>query len=156
VTGSVTSYSISPALPAGLYLNTSTGEITGLPSAVSAQASYTVTATGPGGSTSTTISITVNNVAPSSLSYSPDPLIYLHNVFNGMVGSPTVSGGIGITYSINPPLPGGLSMDTTTGLIMGTATSLSSTTSYTVTATNSAGSTSAGVSITIEKGAKWT
>ena len=42
--GAVTSYSVSPALPAGLSLSTSTGIITGTPTAVTATASYTVTA----------------------------------------------------------------------------------------------------------------
>src|SRR5208337_1028055 len=42
--GAVTAYSVSPALPAGLSLSTSTGIITGTPTAVTATASYTVTA----------------------------------------------------------------------------------------------------------------
>jgi hypothetical protein len=43
-TGSTPTYSVSPALPAGLSLNTSTGAITGTPTAVTARASYTVKA----------------------------------------------------------------------------------------------------------------
>ena len=42
--GAVASYSVSPALPAGLALNSGTGVITGTPSAVTATATYTVTA----------------------------------------------------------------------------------------------------------------
>jgi hypothetical protein len=42
--GPVVSYSVSPALPAGLTLNTSTGVITGTPTAAMAAANYTVTA----------------------------------------------------------------------------------------------------------------
>src|SRR5215472_5574397 len=38
VTGSVTSYSVSPSLPAGLSLNSVSGAITGTPSAPTAQA----------------------------------------------------------------------------------------------------------------------
>ena len=46
VTGSTpASFSISPALPSGLLLNTSTGTIYGTPSATSSVASYTITAT---------------------------------------------------------------------------------------------------------------
>jgi PKD repeat protein len=59
VTGTVTSYSVSPALPAGLTLSSATGFITGTPTAVTATASYKVTATNAGGSTSTVLSITV-------------------------------------------------------------------------------------------------
>lgn len=59
VTGTVTSYSVSPALPLGLSLDTSSGVIRGTPSAVSATASYTVTATNGTGSTTATVTIEV-------------------------------------------------------------------------------------------------
>ncbi|MEY4278330.1 MAG: hypothetical protein RL377_334, partial [Bacteroidota bacterium] len=58
--GAVTSYSISPALPSGLLLNSVTGAITGTPTTVSAPTIYTITASNGFGSTTTTISITVN------------------------------------------------------------------------------------------------
>src|SRR5208337_1695671 len=58
--GAVTSYSVSPALPAGLSLSTSTGIISGTPTAVAATASYTVTASNSTGSTMATLTITVN------------------------------------------------------------------------------------------------
>ncbi|MBE7173229.1 MAG: T9SS type A sorting domain-containing protein [Williamsia sp.] len=63
VAGNVSSYSITPALPAGLSFNTSTGLITGTPTAASAATTYTVTATGgsPAGSTSYNLSIQVTN-----------------------------------------------------------------------------------------------
>ena len=57
VTGTVDSYSISPALPAGLLLNTGTGVISGTPSAAAVSDTYTVTATNAGGSTSTALTI---------------------------------------------------------------------------------------------------
>lgn len=50
-------YSISPALPAGLELNTITGEISGAPSAVSPLSEYTLTGSGPGGSSSSVVKI---------------------------------------------------------------------------------------------------
>jgi hypothetical protein len=59
VTGTVDSYSISPALPAGLVLNTGTGVISGTPSAAAASDTYTVTATNAGGYASTTLTIVV-------------------------------------------------------------------------------------------------
>jgi hypothetical protein len=59
VTGTVDSYSISPALPAGLVLNTGTGVISGTPSAAAASDTYTVTATNAGGYASTTLTIGV-------------------------------------------------------------------------------------------------
>jgi hypothetical protein len=59
VTGTVTSYVVSPALPAGLALNASTGQITGTPSAASAAENYVITATNSGGSTTFALTITV-------------------------------------------------------------------------------------------------
>jgi hypothetical protein len=59
VTGTVTSYSVSPALPAGLFISPSTGVISGTPTTVSASASYTVTATNGTGSTTATVTIEV-------------------------------------------------------------------------------------------------
>src|SRR6266496_3570460 len=54
------SYSVSPALPAGLSLNTSTGVISGTPTAPTATATYTVTVSNTSGSTSFGVVITVN------------------------------------------------------------------------------------------------
>ena len=59
VTGTVTSYAVSPTLPVGLSISTSTGVISGTPTAVSASASYTVTATNGTGSTTATVTIEV-------------------------------------------------------------------------------------------------
>ncbi len=63
LSGSTTglSYSISPALPAGLALNTGTGVISGVPTAASAATTYTVTATNGLGSTAASFIITVTN-----------------------------------------------------------------------------------------------
>jgi hypothetical protein len=60
VTGTVTSYSVSPTLPSGLSLDESSGVISGTPTAVSASASYTVTATNGTGSTTATVTIEVS------------------------------------------------------------------------------------------------
>jgi hypothetical protein len=53
------SYSVIPALPAGLTLDATTGVITGTPTAVTARANYTVTATNASGFTTTSLSIAV-------------------------------------------------------------------------------------------------
>ncbi|MEZ0392851.1 MAG: choice-of-anchor Q domain-containing protein [Pseudobdellovibrionaceae bacterium] len=50
-------YSISPALPAGLSLNSSTGVISGSPLMASPMTTYTVTANGPGGAVTNQIEI---------------------------------------------------------------------------------------------------
>ena len=60
VTGVVDSYSISPALPAGLTLDTVTGNIGGIPTVLSPKTNYTVTATNVAGKTTASLAITVN------------------------------------------------------------------------------------------------
>ncbi|MBS7788336.1 putative Ig domain-containing protein, partial [Flavobacterium sp. CYK-55] len=144
--GNVTSFSIAPALPSGLSFDTTSGVISGAPTEVSATSIYTVTAFNSGGSTSFGVSITVNDVAPSALSYNSP------NVFT--VGSPIVNlvpsfTGNVTSFSITPSLPLGLSFDTATGVISGAPTEVSATSIYTVTAFNSGGSTSFGISITV-------
>ena len=57
--GAVISYSVSPALPTGLNLNTSTGVISGIPATVIATATYTVTATNSAGNATVGLSISV-------------------------------------------------------------------------------------------------
>jgi hypothetical protein len=64
--GTAISYSITPALPAGLSLNTVTGIVSGDPTAVTAAANYTVTATNSGGNTTAVLSITVMAPPPSA------------------------------------------------------------------------------------------
>ena len=66
--GVIASYSISPALPAGLIFNTTTGEITGtLTAAQTGATTHTITATNSGGSTTATITL-IYNTAPTDLS----------------------------------------------------------------------------------------
>ncbi|NTW31954.1 MAG: hypothetical protein HGB12_04910, partial [Bacteroidetes bacterium] len=61
VTGVVTSYAISPSLPAGLSFNTTTGAITGTPTVSSPATTYTVTATNGAGNTTCNVIYSVGN-----------------------------------------------------------------------------------------------
>ena len=98
---------------------------------------YTVTATNTGGSDTTTIDITVNDVVPS-ISYSGSPFIETKGQ-SMAPEAPTKSGGAVITWSVSPSLPNGLTLSPTTGVISGTPTVVSSTATYTISATNSGG-----------------
>jgi len=147
ISGVVLSYSITPALPSGLNFNTTTGVISGTPSAVSSTATYTVTATNSGGSSSFGVVIAVNDISPNSLSY-PTPNTFTRNTTITSL-NPSVSGGSVSNYSISPSLPSGLNFNSATGVISGTPSAVSSANTYTVTATNSGGSTSFGVVITV-------
>ena len=146
--GVVETYSVSPELPAGLTLDATTGVISGTPRIVAGVASYTVTATNSGGSTSTLISIVVKDVPPSALTYSLNPATY--TVDSGIYpNEPTVSGGSVVLWTVAPDLPRGLLLDPTTGSISGTPLDVLADASFTVTATNSGGSTSTILSIAV-------
>ena len=73
--GPVVTWSIAPTLPTGLDIDASTGEISGTPTVNSPLTTYTVTATNSGGSATTTIDITVNDIIPSSVTYTGSPYV---------------------------------------------------------------------------------
>ena len=92
-------YSITPALPAGMSLNTATGEITGAPEAPSGLTTYTYTATdGEGSSNSAMFTIKVN-AAPTL--QSPDTLYFGTGKAIPAVVFEAAKGGTGtITYEV--------------------------------------------------------
>ena len=143
--GAITSYALktSPTstaqvFPAGLSLNATTGVISGTPSVILPLTSFSVLASNSAGYTTTTISLVVNDVAPSALSYTQSTATYPVNVAIAN-NSPSSSGGPVVSYSASS-LPAGLSLNQVTGIISGTPTSIGSGT-YTITASNSGGVT---------------
>ncbi len=144
----MTGYSITPALPAGLSLNTSTGVISGTPSTTLSATAFTVNAaSASNGSTSFGLTLTVNQMpAPSALSYAGNPFSIVQDLaittltptFSGTVSSCSASG-----------LPAGLSINSTNCQITGTPTTLQGATNYTITATNAGGSTTFVITITV-------
>jgi len=145
--GPITVYHVSPALPAGLTLDTVTGRVSGTPTVVAAVANYTVTATGPGGNGQTILSIAVQDTAPAFF-YRKTPVIFAR----GAVAPPDSvinTGGAVTVYHVSPALPAGLALDTVTGVIGGTPTGVSIATNYTVTGTGPGGSGAAVVNIRV-------
>jgi hypothetical protein len=152
VTGTVSGYTVSPVLPAGLSLSPNTGAISGTPTAVAAQAAYTVTASNSTGSTTASVQIAVALAAPSNLVY-PQANITATVGTAIQADTPTVIGTVA-GFTVTPALPAGLSLDATTGTIGGTPIQAAVETAYTVTATNSVGNTTAQVTITVTQTSK--
>jgi len=146
--GAVVSYSVSPTLPAGLALSTTTGSITGTPTEVAASTAYVVTATNTGGSAPATLTLTVKDVAPTNLTYTDSAPTYLQGS-TITANTPTNGGGAVVSYSVSPTLPAGLVLGATTGSITGTPTTVTASASYVVTATNSGGDATATVTIRV-------
>lgn len=93
ITGSTpTNYSISPALPSGLSISSSTGTISGTPLVSSPTTSYTITATNDCGTTTQTVSITVNALPTATISGNT-------SFCNGSNTTLTASGGTSYMWS---------------------------------------------------------
>ena len=152
LTGGPATFSVAPALPAGLSLDAATGEISGQPTAVTADTQYTVSATNALGSAMAMLDIEVVDAPdPSGLTYAQNNPTYSVNT-PIVPNTPTVTGQIS-SWSISPALPAGLSFSTMTGVISGTPTVTSPATSYTVTAANCEGQdTMASLTITVDMG----
>jgi hypothetical protein len=146
VTGVVTKYTISPALPPGLAISPVSGQISGTPTAITPMANYTITAQNDGGSASFLLGITVSAVPPSSLSYPSPQKLALGFAITPL--NPSVVG-TSPTYSVSPALPAGLAIAAGTGQLTGTPTAAQPAANYTVTAQNSAGSTTFSLSIAV-------
>jgi gliding motility-associated-like protein len=146
--GVITTYSISPTLPAGLSFNTSTGVISGTPTAVTARATYTISGSNISGSLTATIDILVNDAPPVNFTYTTPPIYYLNTAITPL--TPASSGGTPAGYSISPALPVGLSFNTATGVISGTPTAITASATYVVTAFNFVGSVSQNVVIEVK------
>ena len=144
-------YSVSPDLPAGLSLNAFTGEISGTPTELSTNTTYTITVRNSGGTNTTTITIEVLDQLPG-ISYSPQNLTLTKNtVSTDLPLIPNVSGSGAITsWELNnTTLPAGISFGASNGTFYGTPTELWTRTAYMVWANNSGGSKMAYLNITV-------
>ena len=138
-------YGISPSLPTGLSFATASGSVTGTPTAVSSTASYSVTVSDQASQTSTgTFSLSVAAIAIATAYTSAQTAwTFIKNVAVTAFTPVRGSGGDGtLVYSVLPALPTGLTLNTATGEITGTATINSGATSYAITVTDQAAQTS--------------
>jgi hypothetical protein len=138
------SYTVSPALPAGIIFS-SVGSISGTPTAAIGATTYTVTVTDANGASATaTFALTV---AKSNLqAKTVVPVIALTEGTSAQTVIPvTTTGGVApIRYSISPSMPFELNLLVASGAITGTPLSVLSTTTYTITATDATGTTASG------------
>ena len=146
VTGTVTSWSVSPALPTGLTLDPSTGVISGTPTTATTSATYTITATNPAGAATLDITIDVYG-PPTAVTYTSNSLSLPVNVAASTL-TPTVTGTV-TSWSVSPALPTGLTLNTSTGEISGTPTTATASATYTITATNGAGTDTYDITIEV-------
>ena len=150
-------YAVSGStLPAGLSINSSSGQISGTPTVAQAAANYSILASNANGETATAIvSIEVVALTPE-LSPSAQTLTGIASTALTASANYAATGFVGtpITYALSgETLTAGLIFDTSTGVISGTPTTVKAVTTYTVTATTSLGeSASATITLTISSG----
>ena len=103
---------------------------------------FHIIATNTGGKSTFSLAMSVNDVVPVINSYSAAQATYVKGV--GVVtNTPTTSGGVPTSFSVNPAVPTGLVFDTATGKISGTPENVVATTKITIVASNSGGSSNA-------------
>lgn len=146
-------FSISPALPSGMSLNTSTGVISGTPTAVQSQRTYTVSAT-DGLTTLTAIyRLTVNAVQTVSIAPASQEIT---GAKVGVAITPTqaytatgFTGPVTYTWTLSPT--SGLTINSSTGVVSGTPNPNMELGAFTTTVTATSGSQSATATILIRQ-----
>ncbi len=141
-------FSIDPALPAGLVLDKRTGVVSGTPTQTQPARAYLVTASALGGDSQANLSITVD--APWAIAPSAQQV-------NGTVGTAiSPSAPFNLTgfetapaFTVTLDLPSGLRVNATTGSIYGVPDTASPVRTYTVQARGQYGSAYATVAITV-------
>lgn len=144
-------FSISPGLPSGMTLNTSTGVISGTPTVVQTQQTYTVTAANASYSASAIYRLTVTAVQTVSIAPATQ------TISGAQVGVPITpttaytptgfTGPITYTWTLSPT--SGLTINSSTGVVSGTPNANMALGAYTTTVTATSGSQSATATISI-------
>jgi len=132
VSGTSPAYSITPALPAGLQLDPVSGIISGTPTEqLSPARDFTVTASNGIGSTAVTISIQVTVAQATTARYTANPVRLAVGAVSANPVRIELQGPL--AFTVSPPLPAGLSLDPSTGLISGTPTEAGPQATYEIT-----------------------
>ena len=151
--GTISSYAISPAAPAGLTFNTSTGQLSGTPTATQGATTYTITGTNAGGSASQTFTLTVNSskITPT-LTWSNVTKSYGDSPFT--LTAPTASTAGTFTYSSATPGVIALNnVNTDSATVVAPGTSVI-TASFTPTDTATYNSATTTITVTVSKAAQ--
>ncbi|MGE4620116.1 MAG: Ig domain-containing protein [Planctomycetota bacterium] len=141
-------YSVEPGLPEGVLLDPYTGYISGSPQVSQLATLHVITAQNESGSTSFSILIEILPAGPCDLDYTRDdevisPFAPMEEIL------PSVGCGAPDLWEIDPELPEGLQLDSTTGVISGTPAIETNRIVYTITASNVHGSDETEVALRI-------
>ena len=146
--GEIINWTIEPPLPDGLIFSQNDGSIIGIPSELHAIREHYVTATNTGGSITTTILISVQDISPTNIRYEPYLLDLTVNEEMSNL-SPSWSDGTPESWEISPNLPQGLTLNPHNGEISGTPIYVQESMDYQIWANNTGGFTETQISISI-------
>lgn len=146
VDGENVTYSIDADMPEGLTFSETSGVISGTPTEVCENKRYVVTAENETGSTKCSLTLAVRVAATESIAY--EEIDDLYAVGEEVHLKPQVVGSA-THWSVEPPLPGGLQLDPSTGFISGTCSETAEEHSYTVTGASEQGGTSCVVTFAV-------
>jgi hypothetical protein len=135
------------SLPTGLSINTTTGEISGTPTAVAGTYNIPLTATGPLGARTATLVLTLSNPTGGTPSITSS-LASQSTVAGVAYAGYTITGDNSPTSFSAAGLPAGMSCAAGTGVISGTP-SQTGTFNVTIRATNASGTGSSSFSLTV-------
>jgi len=137
VSGRADLYTVTPALPSGLSLNARSGVISGTPTQPSAQAIFVVSAAGAGVRVTFPLVLSVTE-PPNGLSYASPVSATVGEALAPL--SPSIAGSVD-HYTVSPPLPSGMVLNSTSGILAGTPSEARNLAPYTITANSLAGNT---------------
>jgi hypothetical protein len=151
VSGADVRFRMAPGstLPSGLTLDPITGEISGTPLIPSARTTYTVSAYNSTGSTEFSIDMTVRIAVPN-FTYTVPNVIYTGTAITPFLPVKAPTGGIVGTYTTSTPLPGGLTLNPTTGSISGTPTQTTGYNTYIIKGKNDSGEFTRSISFEVK------
>lgn len=145
--GVADNFVVEPALPAGLVMDQQTGEIRGIPTAITPQVTYKVTASNDMGKCDVDIIMEIQRGAPKNLQYFDVKEMYPK--LRPLTLNPSYDGD-NVEFSLSPALPAGVTIDPATGVISGAPTVIAPKTVYKVVAKNETGSCEADVAFSVE------
>ncbi len=145
--GMAETYEVSPALPSGLRISSDNGSLVGVALSAQVLTEYTVWANNSIGSSSTSFYLLIVEDAPR-VTYPLDVLVL--EQFTSTSGFvPLVTASSTVTFSIQPSLPIGLKLNSSTGELHGTPQVVLANTTYQITASSLTRSTTVEVNIIV-------
>lgn len=135
ITGTKT-FTITPALPAGLSINSTTGVVSGTPTVSLAATTFSIVASDGASSAMATLTLTVTEVTSQSVAVTPASQSVSGKVGTALTATTALTAPLitGTKYfSVTPKLPDGISINTATSVISGTPINAASSGVYIIT-----------------------